>query len=152
MVRAGVSAGKGHTFLLSGEALWCSTCGAFAETHAMAPTKPCLGKPVLPGTRTSAGQVCRNGRRRQLHLLEKRMHPRTRARLPPPVSIYPNVSSPDALIDEYRPSPSGAVFDAGRPLDPVMQATLERVRKRQNDSALAARCVRRRLEMRVHSG
>ena len=81
-------------------------------------------------------------------LLRQGQHPRTRAALPPPFSIDTLSSAPDAMISEYRASSVGVAVAAARPLNPVISAMLDRVRKREREAAVEAvapRMVRRRI-------
>ncbi len=47
LVEAGVTVGRGHTRVLSGETLWHLTCGAFADTKAVQLTGECKGAPTV---------------------------------------------------------------------------------------------------------
>ena len=69
------NAANGHTLYRSGNIVWCSLCGAFAETRANRLQKVCLKKP--PEQYGSGGVRC------QLNRLKAGLHPVTRCRLPP---------------------------------------------------------------------
>ena len=121
----------------------------------MALAQPCTGKPRLTGGRQSVNQGGRNGRRRQLLLLRQGLHPRTRAALPPPLSIDALSSAPDAMIAEYRASPVGIAVAAARPLNPVISAMFDRVKKREREAAVEAaapRLVKRRISVKSSAG
>ena len=68
------NATNGHTLLRSGNIVWCSLCGAFAETRANRLQKVCLKKPP--------DQYGSGGVRSQLNRLRAGLHPVTRCRLP----------------------------------------------------------------------
>ena len=104
----------------------------------MALARPCTAKPRLSGGRQSVNQGGRNGRRQQLRLLKSRYHPRTREPLPPPLSIDSQSMAPDAMIAECRASPVGVAVTASKPLNPVISAMLDRVRKRERKAVLTA--------------
>ena len=76
IVDSGGSLGSHHKFMMSGDVLWCSICGAFAEgCGTMALARPCQGKRIR-GPRQSYGQGGRNGLAQQLRNLQKGLHPR----------------------------------------------------------------------------
>jgi hypothetical protein len=75
----GATVGRGHVRVLSGETLWCLTCGAFADTKAMQLTGTCKGAPTVRGQGHYGGMW---GQR--LKLL-KGIHPRHGTCLPPPI-------------------------------------------------------------------
>ena len=132
---SGGGLGTGHCFWLSGEVLWCSTCGAFAEgCGTMALARPCQGKRKV-GSRQSANQGGRNGLRQQLRNLVKGLHPRTRALLPPPIPMDPNAVTPQAFLDSYS-SQSGRRYElaTASTISPTLLPLLERVRKREADN------------------
>ena len=47
MAEAETTIGRGHVRVLSGETLWCLTCGAFADTKAVQLTDTCKGAPSV---------------------------------------------------------------------------------------------------------
>ena len=97
---SGGGLGARHSFWLSGEVLWRSTCGAFAEgCGTMALARPCGGRRKV-GSRQSANQGGRNGLLQQLRNLEKGLHPRTMALLPPPTPIDPFADVPPAMLQQ----------------------------------------------------
>ena len=65
---------NGHTLLRSGNIVWCSMCGAFAETRANRLQKVCLRKPPE--------QYGSGGVRSQLNRRRTGLRPVTRCRLP----------------------------------------------------------------------
>ena len=69
LVEAGISVGRGHTRVLSGDTLWCLTCGAFADTKAVQLTGDCKGAPTV------LQQGHYGGRWGQKLKLLKRVHP-----------------------------------------------------------------------------
>jgi hypothetical protein len=69
--------GCGHTRVMSGEVIWCTRCGSFAESAAKGLAKPCRGR--------FQGSLVRGGLAGQLRTLMAGRHPVTRAALPPPV-------------------------------------------------------------------
>ena len=126
--------GTGHSFWLSGEVLWCSTCGAFAEgCGTMALARPCGGRRKV-GNRQSANQGGKNGLLQQLRNLQKGLHPRTRAFLPPPIPMDPHAAVPQEFLDSYS-SQAGRQYLLGNPesLSPALQPMLARIRKREAD-------------------
>ena len=146
---SGGGLGTGHSFWLSGEVLWCSTCGAFAEgCGTMALARPCQGRRKA-GSRQSANQGGRNGLLQQLRNLEKGLHPRTRRLLPPPVPINPLDEVPPALLDSYS-SQQGRTYGLATPetLSTPLQAMLQRVRKRQAENVAAAPVAKRRISVK----
>ena len=136
LATAGSHVGAGHKLMLSGEVIWCMVCGAYAEKHAIALQKPCVGPPV---------RRKRGGHRAQLKALRAGLHPVTREGLPPPQCIGCNSVEVTALIAAYRASPVGVAVAATQPLNQRMQALLERVRKREADVEIVVRRVRRRI-------
>ena len=68
--------GAGHHRMLSGEVIWCRTCGCYADARARGLTEVCKGKPS-----TAEG----GGLGGQLSYLRANRHPRTREWLPPPI-------------------------------------------------------------------
>ena len=150
---SGGGLGTGHSFWLSGEVLWCSVCGAFAEgCGTMALARPCGGRRKV-GSRQSANQGGRNGLLQQLRNLEKGLHPRTRALLPPPLPIDPHADAPAAMVETYS-SQHGRTYGLATPesLSAPMRAMLERVRKRQADSQPEFRPVKRRISVKSTPG
>jgi hypothetical protein len=73
----GVAVGGGHSRLLSGDVMWCGTCGCYADGKAVGLAAPCAGPPAKNG---------HGGMWGQLKKLRACKHPRTGAPLPPPVS------------------------------------------------------------------
>ena len=126
--------------MLSGEVIWCKVCGAYAEKHAIALQKPCVGPPV----RRKGG-----GHRAQLKALRAVHQPVTREALPPPQCIGCNSVEVTAPIAAFRASPVGVAVAASQPLNQRMQALLERVRKRQTEVEIDVRRVRRRVVRRL---
>ena len=150
---SGGGLGTGHSFWLSGEVLWCSTCGAFAEgCGTMALARPCGGRRKV-GSRQSANQGGRNGLLQQLRNLEKGLHPRTRALLPPPVPIDPHADAPSVMVGMYT-SQHGRTYGLATPesLSAQMRAMLERVRKRQAENQPAVRPAKRRISVKSTPG
>ena len=136
LATAGSHVGAGHKLMLSGEVIWCRVCGAYAEKHAIALQKPCVGPPI----RRKGG-----GHRAQLKALRAGYHPVTREGLPPPQCIGSSSVEVTTLIAAYRASPVGVAVAAAQPLNQRMQALLERVRKRQAEVEIVERRVRRRI-------
>ena len=131
--------GAGHSFWLSGDVLWCSTCGAFAEgCGTMALARPCGGRRKV-GSRQSANQGGRNGLMQQLRYLERGLHPKTRALLPPPIPMDPHAETPRAFLDLYS-SQTGRHYAVGSPatLSHTLLRMLTRVRKREADNLALA--------------
>ena len=79
LVEAGITVGRGHKQALSGDTLWCLTCGAFADTKAVGLAGVCLGAPTV------LKQGHRGGRWGQKQKLMKCIHPRFGTSLPPPI-------------------------------------------------------------------
>ena len=63
--------------MLSGDTVWCTRCGSYADTVAKGLAKPCRGK--------AQGKLIGGGLVRQLKVLMSGRHPRTLAVLPPPL-------------------------------------------------------------------
>jgi hypothetical protein len=65
--------------MLSGDVVWCSTCGSYADGKAVGLAAPCAGPPAKNGYGGMWGQLrkLRNGK-----------HPRSGALLAPPVSEF----------------------------------------------------------------
>jgi hypothetical protein len=72
----GISVGGGHARMLSGEVIWCSICGCYADGKAIGLAAPCTGPPAKNGYGGMWGQLrkLRNGK-----------HPRSGLALQPPV-------------------------------------------------------------------
>ena len=141
--------GTGHGFWLSGNVLWCSKCGAFAEgCGTMALARPCQGRRVV-GSRQSRNQGGRNGLMQQLRNLQRGLHPRTRALLPPPVPIDQHADAPAAMLDMYS-SQAGRTYSVGdaSTISPALRPLLERVRQRE----AASIPVRRRVSRKTSPG
>ena len=64
--------------MISGEVIWCSICGAYADLSVGGLQEACKGKHTGPWKG--------GGRRGQLCLLRKNVHPKTRIQLPPPIA------------------------------------------------------------------
>ena len=64
--------------MLSGEVIWCSICGAYADLSVGGLQEACEGK--------HKGPWIGGGKRGQLCLLRKNVHPKTRVQLPPPIA------------------------------------------------------------------
>ena len=69
--------GGGHDRMLSGQVIWCSTCGSYADLRVGGLTEACTGKDTSPWKG--------GGKRGQLALLRKNIHPRNGKLLPPPI-------------------------------------------------------------------
>ena len=81
MVDNGTTDGGGHTRMLSGDLIWCSACGAYADTGVNGLKHPCTGK------HSGTWHGCqRRGRRAQLKQLFNNVHPVSGKPLPPPVA------------------------------------------------------------------
>ena len=79
LAEAGATVGRGHTRVLSGETLWCLTCGAFADTKAVQLSGICNGAPTVWKQGRYGGMWGQ-----KLKLL-KGIHPRHGTGLPPPI-------------------------------------------------------------------
>ena len=79
LTEVGATVGRGHVQVLSGETLWCLTCGAFADTKAMQLVDTCKGAPSVQQQGHYGGMW---GQRLKLM---KGIHPRHGAHLPPPI-------------------------------------------------------------------
>ena len=135
ITESGGGLGTWHSFWLSGDVLWCSTCGAFAEgCGTMTLARPCGGRRKV-GSRQSANQGGRNGLMQQLRYLERRLHPKTRALLPPPIPMDPHAETPQTFLDLYS-SQAGRHYSVGSPatLSHTLLPMLARVRKREADN------------------
>ena len=110
----------------------------------MALARPCEGKREV-GSRQSRNQGGRNGLLQQLRNLQKGLHPRTRALLPPPVPIGPHADAPAAMLDAYS-SQAGRVYAVGNAESPspALRPLLERVRRREAASIKVKRRVSRK--------
>jgi hypothetical protein len=88
LAERGISIGGGHSRLLSGDVMWCGTCGCYADGKAVGLAAPCAGPPAKLGHGGMWGQLrkLRNGR-----------HPRTGVTLPPPVREHGAEQSVAAL-------------------------------------------------------
>ena len=138
----------GHVLLKSGTILWCSTCGAFAETRANRLRSACLGPP--PQQHGSGGV------RSQLNRLRAGIHPVTRARLPQatwadgrPLRLmggYARRLKVSEVVDEHfvtyvpEESPASMRKDGGKSADEKRRLLVGRTRCRELS---AARMVRR---------
>lgn len=105
----------------------------------MALVRPCTGR-RMKGSRQSKGQGGRNG-----VLLRRGLHPKIGVLLPPPVSIDPSVTTPEAMMSEYS-SQEGRVHELAAPdsSSPTLQAMLARVRKREADRHIVSRRISRK--------
>ena len=150
---AGTVLGSGHEFLMFGNVVWCSTCGAFTDDGSVkAVVKPCSGPHRAADRRWDKS---RNYSRRrlvqQLHWLREGVHPTSRKMLPPPTRIDPMEELPAGMAEQYRASDAGRVYVATEQgLNPRMQAMLERVRKRERERSAAARPGRSRIGVKSH--
>ena len=148
LAAAGTVLRGGHEFLMSGNVVWCSTCGAFTDDGSVkALAKPCGGPHRAADRRWDKS---RNYSRRrlvqQLHWLREGVHPTSRKMLPPPTRIDPMEELPAGMAGQYRASDAGRVYAATeQDLNPRMKLMLERVRKRAAERAEATRPVRRRI-------
>jgi hypothetical protein len=89
VAQQGVPDSGGHSRVVSGDILWCSTCGSYASTVARNLARPCPGR----------FQGCaRGGLAGQLKVLKSGRHPVTLRALPPPVPVA-KASSPDDYGD-----------------------------------------------------
>jgi hypothetical protein len=70
--------GGGHERMLSGDVIWCNTCGSYADLRADGLTEPCTGNHIGPWKG--------GGKRGQLVDLRRCIHPRNRSTLPPPIA------------------------------------------------------------------
>ena len=153
LAASGSALGCGHNFLLSGNVVWCATCGAFTDDGSVkALSRPCSGTHRRVDRKWDASRNYPRRRMvRQLHMLRDGRHPTTGAPLPPPVSIDPGEDLPAGLAELYRSSQAGRLSAATeQDLNPRMQALLERVRKCQREREEAARSVRRRIGVKSH--
>jgi hypothetical protein len=68
LAEQGISLGGGHSRMLSGDVLWCGTCGCYADGKAVGLAAPCAGPPAKNGYGGMWGQ---------LRKLRSCRHPRT---------------------------------------------------------------------------
>ncbi len=73
-----IQASKVHRIWYSGDIIWCSVCGCYAEHKARGLTTFCEGK--FEGIWKGGGRVA------QLKSLKANLHPKTRVPIPPAVS------------------------------------------------------------------
>ena len=151
---------KPHEPVWCGEIVFCTLCGAYAESKAVKLKGMCNGKPKFDGTYGGAwGQHRKlvNGR-----------HPRSNDILPPPkrmdgslwqpgVGKYTNLKATTAVeVDPkfyvYVPTPDKVLVPQVRvvPIQQLSEERMERIRKRQQEHAVlgednANNCKRRRL-------
>ena len=78
MADNGIADGGGHERMLSGDVIWCNTCGSYADLRADGLTQPCTGKHIGPWKG--------GGKRGQLTDLRRCIHPKSRSTLPPPIA------------------------------------------------------------------
>ena len=116
--------GWGHTRVMSGEVIWCTRCGSYAESAAKGLAKPCRGR--------FQGSLVRGGLAGQLKTLMAGRHPATRAALPPPVPEHKW---------QGRSGPFAHIADVSRPTDEPrgsgeFAALRERIRAMESPSGV----------------
>ena len=138
---------------MSGNVVWCVTCGAFTDDGSVKfLAKPCGGPHKAADRKWDKS---RNYARRrlvqQLHWLQLGVHPTTKKMLLPPVHIDPLQDLPTGMVERYRASEAGRFYAATeQDLNPRMKLLLERVRKRERERVVDVRTVRRRIWAKSH--
>ena len=138
------AASQPHIPAWSGDLIFCTVCGAYAETKAVKLKGDCGGKPKFDGSYGGAW-----GQHRKL--VVRGVHPRTKEILPPPVlhdgslwrpgvGVYLNLksSSPEGVDEKfYRYTPAAPRVMVPQIREKSVQQLaadrLTRVRQRQNE-------------------
>ena len=85
--------GAGHQRMISGDVVWCRTCGCYADSMARGLATACKGK---PGGSNSGGRVA------QLKLLRAGRHPVTKELLPQAIDEEGGCMAYDRSVKESR--------------------------------------------------
>lgn len=122
---SGVVQGGGHTRVMSGDVIWCTTCGAYADTKAVGLSKPCKGPPIRAA-------LSYGGAWGQLRKLHRGVHPRTGCTMPPTIDEQGRPFTPTSFTQGiYANTPASrqaAAFAGGMP--PTPQPQLQCVHRR----------------------
>ena len=97
MADNGVVDGGGHTRMISGDVIWCSACGAYADLSVSGLRHACTGRHTGPWEG--------GGKRQQLSNLRKNRHPKTGNPLPMPIAessmaLEVAATAPDTVVSE----------------------------------------------------
>ena len=151
MADNGVNDGGGHARMLSGDVIWCGTCGAYADLRVSGLTEACTGKHTGPWRG--------GGKRGQLSSLRKNRHPKNRSQLPPAISeslmtldLAATASSPDladAASSTARYSAKDKATARANAIDPQAALTDE---KRQWISNKRTEAIQRATRKRTQPG
>ena len=135
----GEVAGTAHRRMISGDVIWCRTCGCYADTRAKGLADACKGKPVD----TSGG-----GRAGQLNYLRTGRHPKTRELMMPAIDEdgWCYAYQRGVVVDRARlggrasakgahpgtrPDATSSTYTGGTSAAEKMRSRLERIRAKQ---------------------